>query len=94
MTTGAHPFIDGFRALFSIIYFLSEKTKSCPGPSMLMALGIYICYRKQSVQEASQVCDVVGKAPCLSISWPGAVWQQETDAWSQPSPTLHSGKKF
>lgn len=38
---------------------------------MLMALGIYICYRRQRVQETSQVCDVVGKAPCLSISWPG-----------------------
>lgn len=39
---------------------------------MLMTLGIYICYRRPSVQEASQVCDVVGKTPCLSISWPGA----------------------
>lgn len=39
---------------------------------MLMTLGIYICYQRQSVQEASQVCDVVGKAPGLSISWPGA----------------------
>lgn len=37
---------------------------------MLMALGIYICYQRQSVQEASQVCDAV--VPCLSISWPGA----------------------
>lgn len=38
---------------------------------MLTALGIYICYQRQSVQKASQVCDVVGKAPCLSINWPG-----------------------
>lgn len=43
MTTGAHPFIDGFTALFSIICFLSEKVRSCPGHSMLMVLGIYIC---------------------------------------------------
>lgn len=38
---------------------------------MLMALGIYICYRRQRVQETAQVCDVVGQAPCLSVSWPG-----------------------
>lgn len=45
--------------------------KSRPGPSMLMALGLYICYQRQSVQEASRACDVAGKVLCLSISWPG-----------------------
>lgn len=38
---------------------------------MLMALGLYICYQRQSVQEASRACDVAGKVLCLSISWPG-----------------------